>query len=94
MVYVQLRLTCSVRLCEERVLYENWNKTIKISRELEPLADELNQSPPNRGTCVRADNLNIRGSLSEHVQGYLSHKKQPPSLGLPQGPGHILTVGS
>ena len=28
------------------------------------------------------------------VQGYLAHKKQPTSLGLPQGPMHSLTVGS
>ena len=30
----------------------------------------------------------------EALQGYLAHKKQPPLLGPPQGPGHIPTVGS
>ena len=27
------------------------------------------------------------------LQGYLAHKKQPPPLGLPQGPRHWATVG-
>ena len=27
------------------------------------------------------------------VQGYLAHKKQPPLLGPPWGPGHIPTAG-
>ena len=28
------------------------------------------------------------------LQGYLAHKKQPPPLGSPQGPGLSPTVGS
>jgi len=28
------------------------------------------------------------------LQGYLAHKKQPPPLGPPQGPGHFVTTGS
>ena len=28
------------------------------------------------------------------LQGYLAHKKHPPSLGLPYGPRHSPTVGS
>ena len=32
--------------------------------------------------------------LPQVVQGYLAHKKQPPPLGPPQGPGHSPTGGS
>jgi len=32
--------------------------------------------------------------MIKQVQGYLAHKKHPPSLGPPQGPRHSPTVGS
>ena len=34
------------------------------------------------------------GAPWEKSQGYLAHKKQPPSLGPPQGPKHSPTAGS
>ena len=31
--------------------------------------------------------------VGQRLQGYLAHKKQPPSLGPPYGPRHIPAVG-
>ena len=43
--------------------------------------------------CSR-EQVSMRCWARVPLQGYLAHTKQPPPVGLPQGPRHIPTVGS